>query len=355
MAAGKQRTATLVGIFIFAGLAVLTWLILQFGHFQNSYDQTYRIEVRFDDASGLIIGTPVRLAGVHIGSVSGKPALESVSPPKVRVPIIIDARRILPADAIFQIQSATVLGDKLIAVSIPESPSSAVLGNKSIVDGGRVSGLEAIQNDAVAIAGDARILMKDARTSLLKFDNALDDIRSVTGHLGETIAQLNTGILSEENVTSINRTLANVEDASLGARNASADLKPLLVDARKAINQVTHLAQKAEGTFEEIDTQLANIGPAVEEVPETMRSLRRVANKAEGAVGEAEKTFAKAGQTLDSFNSENGLVGTLTKDEEVNTDTKTFIKNLRRHGILGYKDEETPENDPRERYRGRRR
>jgi ABC-type transporter Mla subunit MlaD len=355
MAAKEQRTATLVGIFIFAGLAVLAWLILQFGRFQNSYDEVYNIEVRFSDASGVITGTPVRLSGVRIGAVSGRPTLESISPPKVRVPIAIDSSRILPADAIFQIQSATVLGDKLIVVTIPENPTSAVLGPNSMIDGGGAGGLEAIQNDAVAVAGDARILMADARTTLLKFDAALDDIRAVAGRLGETVEEINTGVLSQKNVSSLSRTLANVEDASIGARNASADLKPLMVNAREAIEQVTILAQKAESTFEEVDRQLAHIEPAMEEVPETMRSLRRVADKAEGAVGEAEKTFAKAGETLDSLNNEEGLVGTLTQDEEVNTDTKTFIKNLRRHGILGYKDEATPEDDPRERYRGRRR
>lgn len=355
MAAGEQRTATLVGLFIFVGLAVLAWLILQFGRFENSYDEVYEIKVRFSDASGVIPGTAVRLSGVRIGSVSGKTMLESISPPKVIVPIAIDGSRILPADAVFQIQSATVLGDKLIVVTIPENPSTAVLGPNSVIDGGGASGLEAIQNDAIAVAGDARILMADARTSLLKFDAALDDIRSVAGRLGETVEQINSGVLSDDNVASLNRILTNVEDASLGARNASADLKPLMVDARQAIKQVTELAAKAEDTFEEVDRQLVNLEPAMEEVPETMRSLRRAADKAEGAVGEAEKTFAKAGQTLDSLNSEEGLMGTLTKDEEVNTDTKTFLKNLRRHGILGYKDDETPEDDPRERYRGRRR
>ena len=355
MAEGNQRTATLVGLFVFTGIAVLTWLVLQFGNFRNSYDEVYYIEVRFSNASGLIEGTPIRLAGVRIGAVTGKPVLESITPPKVRVPIAIDASRILPADAIFQIQSATILGDKLIVVTIPENPSTAILGEGNVVNGGGIAGLEAIQNDALALAGDARILITETRTSLGKFDTALDDIRTITGRLDETVEQLNTKVLSDNNVAAFNRTLNNIEDASIGARNASADLKPVLVDARKAVNQIASLAQKAEGTFEEIDTQLASIGPAVEEVPETMRSIQRVANKAEGAVSEAEKTFTKASQTLDNLNSDEGLVGTLTKDEEVNTDTKTFIKNLRRHGILGYKDEETPEDDPRERYRGRRR
>ena len=369
MATGEQRTSTLVGLFIFAGLAGLGWLVLQFGRFQNSYEEVYTVKVRFADATGLIEGTSVRLAGVRIGAVAGKPVLESVSPPRVVVPLAIDSTRVLPANAVFRAQSASMLGDKLIVVTIPEQASSAVLDANSIIDGGGPSGLEAIQNDAEALVGDARTVMGDARTmmsdaqtSFSKLDGALDDIRSVTRQLNETMVQINSGVLSDTNISSMGRTLSNVEDASLGARNASADLKPLMVDARKAINQVTELAQRAEGTFAQLDRQLVNIEPAMEEVPETMRSIRRVADKAEGAVGEAEKTFAeaektlaKAGQTLDSLNSNEGLVGTLTKDEEVNNDTKTFLKNLRRHGILGYKDEETPEDDPRERYRGRRR
>ena len=355
MAAGNQKTATLVGVFIFTGIAVLAWLLLQVGNFQNNYENVNNIEVRFKDASGLIVGSPVRLAGVRIGSVSGPPVLETVNPPRILLPLAIDASREIPSNAIFRVQSASVLGDKLVSVTIPDEPSHILLADKSVLEGGGASGLEALQNDAVAIVDDVHLMMEDAQASLQKFGGALDDVRVLTRQLSVTIEQVNTGLLSDQNLGSISRTLSNVEDASLGARNASADLKPLMVDARKAINQVTQLAEKAEGTFENVDTQLATIGPAVEEVPETLLSLQRVANKAEGAVGEAEKTLAKAGQTLDTLNSDDGLVGTLTKDEEVNSDTKTFIKNLRRHGILGYKDEETPENDPRERFRGRRR
>ena len=355
MAKAQQRTTTLVGLFVFAGLAVLSWLILMFGRFQNSYEEIYTIKVRFTDATGLIEGTSVRLAGVRIGAVAGKPVLESVNPPRVLVPISIDASRVLPENSVFRVQSASMLGDKLIVVTIPDEASSAFLDNSSVIDGGGPSGLEAIQNDAVGLVEDISVMMSEAQTSLVKFDTALDEINLLAANLNQTVTQVNSGILSDTNISALSRTLANVEDTTIGARNASADLKPLMVDARKAINQVTDLAAKAEGTFDQIDRQLVNIEPAIREVPETMLSLQRVANKAEGAVGEAEKTFAAATETLDSLNSSEGLVGTLTKDEEVNNDTKTFLKNLRRHGILGYKDEETPENDPRERYRGRRR
>lgn len=355
MAVDKQRTETLVGFFFFVGIALLAWLILTFGRLDSGYDEVYRVDVRFSDASGVIEGTSVKLAGALIGKVAATPTLEPGMMPRVRVPIDIRADRPLPANAVFQIQSASVLGDKVITVSMPEEISSEVLVSGALLDGAGASGLEAIQTDAVAMAGDARILMADARTSLLKFDAALDDIRSVAGRLSDTVEQINGGVLSEQNVSSLGRTLSNIEDASIGARNASADLKPVLVDARQAIQQVNRLAEKAEGTFAEIDAQLAHVGPAMEDVPEAVQALARAANKAEGAVGEAEKTFAKAGQTLDTINQGDGLVGTLTQDDEVSTDTKTFIKNLRRHGILGYRDEESDEKDPRERFSGRRR
>lgn len=355
MTGDEKKTTTLVGAFIFIGLAGLTWLILQFGSFQNSYDNAYTVKVRFNDSSGLIEGTPVRLAGVRIGSVSGKPELESIVPPKVLVPLSIDASRTLPSNAVFRVQSATVLGDKLIVVTIPEEPATTSLKNKSIVEGGGATGLEALQDDAVALAGDARILMGNAQTSLQKFEVVLDDIHSLANELNTTVTQINSGLLSDGNLASITRTLENVENTSANAKQASTDLKPVLTDSRQAIQLITAFTQKAEGTLGKIDRQILLLEPAVAEVPATMRSLRAAAEQAEGTIGEAKETFTKANQTLDHLNREDGLVGTLTNDEEVSEDTKAFIKNLRRHGVLGYKDEETPEKDPRERYRGRRR
>lgn len=360
MPARESRTELLVGIFILFGLAVLGWLIISFGNFSKGYKDGYHVTVRFSDASNVIKGTKVRMAGTTIGEVASPPSLEELQVganemPKVRVPLVIDNQRRLPRNTVFQIESLTVLGDKVIVASIPENPSTALLEEGEIVDGGGASGLESIQSDAVAVASDIRELVEDSQTSLIKFDAALDDIRAIALRLTESIEQVNNGILSDRNIGTISRTLTNIEDASVGAKAASADMQPLLADARLAVQEITALADRAQLTFGEVDKQLAHIGPAMEEVPSTVRSIKAVADDAQGAVQEAEKTLAKAGDTLDNLNSENGLVSALGKDEDISTDTKTFVRNLRRYGILGYKDEATPEDDPRERYRGRRR
>ena len=344
-----------VGIFIFTGIAFLTWLILSLGELGSRFQKVYAIEVRFSDASGIIKGTAVKLAGAHIGSVSESPVLESGLNPQALVPLEIEATRQLPANTIFQIRSASVLGDKIIIATIPETPASELLVAGSRLNGGQASGLDALQSDAEAVARDARLLMTDTRDSLAQFDTTLQDIQSLASELTHSSQKLNTNLLSDQNLTSLSRIIANVEDTSVGTRNAAIDIKPLLLNAQETLLEFKQLAQRAEKTFDEIDAQLAHVGPAMEQVPETMQTLNQVAHQTGDAVGEAEKTFAKASQTLDTINEGTGLVGTLTKDDEVSTDTKTFIRNLRRHGILGYRDEETDEDDPRERFTGRRR
>ncbi|MEM9079805.1 MAG: MlaD family protein [Verrucomicrobiota bacterium] len=355
MAVKEQRTEYLVGLFLLIGLGLLGWLILSFGELEDGGRATYRVEVRFSDATSVIEGTKVKLAGATIGEVSETPFLEPPSGPqgvlvdaKVRVPIDIEERWRLPADAIFQIQSATVLGDKVIVVTIPEEASPERLVEGATLNGGGASGLEAIQSDAVAVAEDARQVMEDARLSMIKLETTLDDIQAVARGLTETVETVNAEILSERNLASVGRTIANIEDASVGVKSLAADIKPLLVDTQRAIQQIETVGIRAETTFAKVNQSLEEVGPAMEAVPETMESIQRVADSAEGAFGEAEKTLA-------SLNDSGGLVETLTKDEEVSTDTKAFVKNLRRYGVLGYRDEDTPEDDPRERFRGRRR
>ena len=73
------------------------------------------------------------------------------------------------------------------------------------------------------------------------------------------------------------------------------------------------------------------------------------------AVASISRAADKAGQAIDRAEQGEGLLGTLAYDREVTDDAKVFIRNLRQQGILRYRDKETPEEDPRNRFRGRRR
>jgi ABC-type transporter Mla subunit MlaD len=340
MARRSKRTETLVGLFLFVGLTLLGGLIVEYGRFGDRMRGAYTIIVEFQDASGVIKGSEVRRGGVKIGQVAAKPVLGQNR--RVRVTIVIREDQPLPKNAVFQIISLTLLGDKAIVVSIPDDASSEMLADGDMIPGGGQSGLEAIQSDAQVIAADARILMGNARTTLLKLDAALDDVRAVAGRLTEGVETLNEDLLSDSNLSNFSETLANLKEATHHINEASDDLAPILADARKSVRSVASAAEAAEGTFTRASSEMDKIEPALREVPGAVRSIKTAANAAT--------------QTLEGLQNPDGLIGSLATDGEVTTDAKTFMKNLRRYGILGYRDAETfDEDDPRNRFRGKRR
>src|SRR2546423_8773890 len=64
-----------VGIFVFAGLAMLGALVVQFGRLGEGLKTYYALTIRFSDASGLLKGSDVLLAGARIGKVADGPRL----------------------------------------------------------------------------------------------------------------------------------------------------------------------------------------------------------------------------------------------------------------------------------------
>ncbi|MCW1883810.1 MlaD family protein [Luteolibacter flavescens] len=334
MGESSRKTELWVGLFVFIGLTLLGALVVQFGRFGDRLHGKYQVMVVFDDASGLIKGSEIRMGGARIGKVEEHPELNSDV--KVQVVMSINEAIHIPEKSMIQIASATLLGDKMIVITPPPSRESTgrYIEPGSVVRGGGPSGLDAIQNNAESISRDARILMEDAGVTFKKVDAAVDDIRAVTSRLVATLDKVNDSILSEQNLKSIDGTLANFE-------KATAELAPTVAEARSAIAAFEKASASAQGTFANADRRIDELKPALEEVPKAVASLSRAADK--------------AGQAIDRAEQGDGLLGTLAYDRDVSDDAKVFIRNLRQQGILRYRDKETPQDDPRNRFRGRRR
>lgn len=326
MSARDKKTEVRVGLFVLIGLAMIGGLILQFGRIGDRVRGHYPIVVVFDDASGLIKGSEIRMGGARIGKVAETPMLNDQL--KVEVELSVSDMIRIPVNSQFQIASATILGDKLIQITPPETKTGQFIAEGQRIVGGGPSGLDAIQNNAEAVSRDARQLMKDAKEMLTNVDATVGDIRNATRKLDQALERVNTAVLSETNLQSISRTIANFEQSS-------TSLKPTLDDARETLATLRKAADNANARINEI-------GPAFKQVPQAVASIKQAADK--------------AGNAIDRVSQGEGLLGTLAEDKGVSTDTKTFIKNLRQYGILRYRDKESKEeSDPRNRYRGKRR
>ena len=161
-----------VGIFVFVGLAMLGALLVQFGRLGEGFKTYYTITVRFSDASGLLKGTDVLLAGARIGKVAGGPKLVREGG-GVAVPLKIYDYINIPEGAKFTVGSSGLLGDRFVNVAIPPGPQKAYLPPNADVKGARDTGI-----DDLTRSGGA--LVNDLRGTVQKIDTTVDRLNQDT-------------------------------------------------------------------------------------------------------------------------------------------------------------------------------
>ena len=322
-----KRTEMFVGIFLLVGFILLGGLILQFGKFRNHLKGHYTLTLIFDDASGVIKGSEVSMGGAHIGQVEKLPALNDAV--RVEVELFIADTIRIPVGSTFQINSATLLGDKLIVVTPPADRSRGMIQPGSRIEGAGPSGLDAIQNNASIVVKDVLGIIKSAEKTLVKFDTATDEFQSMAQQLEEVSTKINRSILADENLKLIDRTMENLATASEDWKNASRQLEPTLTETRTVVASAQRVALDAAATLKSANETLARLKPILTEIPDAVETISN--------------TSKKIGKTFERINQGAGLLGALATDNEVALDAKAFMHNLKQHGILLYRN---PATDP---------
>ena len=263
-----------VGIFVFVGLAMLGALVVQFGRLGEGFKTYYTITVRFNDASGLLKGTDVLLAGARIGKVAGAPKLVREGG-GVAVPLKIYDYIKIPEGTKFTVGSSGLLGDRFVNVTIPPGPQKAYLPPNADVNGARETGI-----DDLTRSGGA--LVNDLRGTVQKIDTTVD--------------RLNQDTLSP----------ANMEN-----------LKSSMEHLNQATGALAESSKKLDGVIEQADSAMA--------------SAKKAADDLQNAIADTRKVVRSATQGK-------GLVATLLNDQQLANDLHALITNLRAHGVLFYRD-----------------
>src|SRR2546421_6468510 len=121
-----------VGAFVFFGLAMLGALVVQFGRLGEGFKIYYPLTVRFSDASGLLKGSDVLLAGAKIGKVAGGPRMVPEGN-GVDVPLKIYDYIKIPEGSKISVGSSGLLGDRFVNVVMPPShPAKSIAPNSFI-------------------------------------------------------------------------------------------------------------------------------------------------------------------------------------------------------------------------------
>ncbi|MFN2509079.1 MAG: MlaD family protein [Chthoniobacterales bacterium] len=270
-----------VGLFVFVGLAVLAALVVQFGRVGEGFKTYYNLTVQFPDASGLLKGSDVLLAGAKIGRVSAGPRL-TPGGDGVLVPLRIFDYVKIPVGSKFTVGSSGLLGDRFVAVSMPSGKPSGYLRRDAEVVGTRETGMDDLTREGGLL---------------------VEDLRGTVQNINGTFSRLNEQVLSPANMENLKGSIDRLNQTS---------------------GNLAESSKKIEGVIEKAGA--------------TMDSSKKAADDVQAAVADARKTIQAVTELMRQAKTGDGLLATLLTNQEVAKDLQALISNLRNHGVLFYRD-----------------
>lgn len=276
-------TQAKVGVFILIGLITVGLMVVYFGRMGEGFSDFYNVRVEFANASGLLRGSEVLLAGAKIGRMTSDPIIR----PDMRG-VYVDLRIMeqvrIPVGSDFVIGSSGLLGDKYIQINLKKGQQDQkVIEPDAIVKGSDVpDGIEGMTSGA----GDL-----------------IAELRGTIGNVNSAVTKINDSILSKEELQKITDTIKNLQITSEKIAEASLKADSLMAQANL-----------------------------------TVKNSQGAVDSAKKAADEFQKTLTSVRALVDQVSKGKGALGMLISNPETAENIRALILNLRQHGILWYKD-----------------
>jgi len=206
-----------VGIVVSVTVALIIAFLFFLGQY-NPFTKSYRVNVIYNFAGGIELGSAVRLAGVKMGKVDQIKFFEpghifAGEPVNISIRLLIDrrAKHLIRENSKFFITMAGIIGEKYIEVT-PGSASA-----KELEDNAGVRGIDPPRIDELINQG---YKLFDQLSRKLESMSAED--KEKLGHLFDNLVTMSQNL------------------SELGAK--SNELAGLLVDSRKLVNNLNAIA-----------------------------------------------------------------------------------------------------------------
>jgi len=302
----EHATQARVGAFLLIGLVLAASMVVYFGRFGDGLKKFYNIRVEYPNASGLFQGADVLLAGARVGAVEDGPyVLDSMR--GVYVILKIYEGVLIPDGSKFTIGSSGLLGDSFVDITMPadlDVKKFVPIKPDSVVVGKREMGIADLAGEGTQILGD---------------------IRTAVNNVNVLVTKLNTEVLSPSTVESVGQTVKNIEATSLEFSSASKRLDGMLDEAEVAVKDATDA--------------LGRVSKTVDKTTDTLEATRQAAVS-------FDKTMADVRTLLRDVRQGKGPIGALISDKGMADNLRALVTNLRKHGILWYKDRAAEQSEP---------
>jgi len=206
-------------------------LIVQFGRLGEGFKTYYALTVRFNDASGLLKGSDVLLAGARIGKVAGGPRLVREGS-GVDVPLKIYDYVKVPAESKFTVGSSGLLGDRFVNVTMPLGQPKTYIPPNTYIRGARETGLDDLTREGGQVLNDLHTTVNRLNDETLSPAN-MQNLKASMDHLNQA-----TGALAESS-KKLDGVIEKTDSTMSSAKKAADDLQVTIGDARKAFKAAT--------------------------------------------------------------------------------------------------------------------
>jgi phospholipid/cholesterol/gamma-HCH transport system substrate-binding protein len=223
-----MSAAAKLGVFMVVILVVFGYFIIRVEDLSFGGEPTKQVAVEFDSAAGLNPKTPVRVAGVPVGSVS---SIELLPNGKAKVTLEVKESVELHQGATARVASLGLLGEQYVDLD-PGSPAAPRIAEGATIRGTPTATIDEVTNKVSAIA---------------------DDVKAIT-------ASLRTAVGNDEGARRMEEIVANVHDVSLRLRtmletnegniNASAEnFRRITDDLRVEIPRIAASIDRMAGSI----------------------------------------------------------------------------------------------------------
>ena len=292
-----------VGVFMLIGLGVIAFMAIKFGKLSQGLKKYYSISAEFPNASGLLKGADVYMAGARVGFTADAPELIE-GRYAVQVLLKIKDAVKIPRGSSFLISSSGFLGDAFVSINPPANPNmDDLFKDGEYVKGMRLEGF----GDLAVKGGD---VMDELKKRLQELEAPIKDIRE--------------RVLAEKNLKAIDETFASLSVLTTDLKGSVKGIDDVIAKAKEAVETVKETAAS-------VKTPIAKIDAAAADLKSTLEGIRK-------AAGTADKALASTRTLMEKANAGKGALGMLLGDKETADNLKALISNLREHGILWYKN-----------------
>lgn len=338
-----------VGAFVLAGLVATGSVVFMIGEERQLFKSKVDYQVSFADVQGLRPGSPIRMGGLDIGTVTKVTYSPDEKDHRIHVTVSIvqnEARRI-KADSVASIEGKGLLGDKMISVTIgsdkaQDLPPGSTIKSKEADDLGQMMA----KLGSISVKVEKVVENLERTTGALAETGLHDDVRGTMSSLNAVMGSLER---REGYAGKVLSDPAEAQRLSQVVRNLEATTGELQKTAQ-GVNSILNQVRTGPGLAHELlygeqsAKAISQFGGAADELRLTLKGVREGNGVARSLIygdDSSQALMANLNAASDdlrqitaNLRAGKGTIGALLTDPSVYEDLKMVLGNVERNKAL---------------------